>query len=98
MLARVRAAEASSGQHVAMVCLTDYEDEAAYVFLKGLNEWPYGFFKMVNRAAKRALRRNGLRVETRTIRLNDYWEWLTAIGQRDDSNNRARFILEGFRK
>lgn len=76
--------------------LTDYEDEACYNFLKGLEPemWPLEYHRMVTRAAQRELQRLGARTEIVTIHLDEYWQWLDKNSLKDHTNFRARFISE----
>jgi|GEM_PF-5439787 hypothetical protein len=47
---------------------------------------------MVLRAVKRRLRKAGLKVELRTLRIADYFDWLARERRSDNQESRAMFI------
>lgn len=93
MLARIRDQESATGQKAGGVKLTDFEDEACYRFLKGVDAWPLEFHRMITRACARDLRSAGYRSEIVTIRLADYWRWLESQNLKDATEHRALFLL-----
>lgn len=89
LLARLR--ESPHGMPAA-IRLVDYETEEDYDFLRPGDPWPHGYQKMVLRAAKRRLRKAGLKVELRTLRIADYFDWLARERRSDNQESRAMFI------
>lgn len=73
------------------IVLTDYEDSITYRFLCGMNGWSLDYFRMVNNAAARILRKRGAIVEYRTVKLDDYIRWLFATKQDNTPDSRAAF-------
>lgn len=89
--------ESRNGSVVGVkINLTDYEDEACYNFLKGLEPemWSLEYHRMVNRAVQRDLQRMGAKVEIVIIHLDEYWQWLERNNLKDATENRAQFIGE----
>jgi len=78
----------------AKIRLADYESDADLKFLKGADEWPLSFHRMVNGAIARELRKRGAEVITIKIAMSDYFTWLAAKDFTNDAGNRARFISE----
>jgi len=78
----------------ASVRLTDYEDEPCYFFLHPGAEWGFEYQRMVTRAVQRILKRDGVTVRLKTIRLADYVDWLAENGLENSTETRARFIAE----
>lgn len=76
----------------ASIRLVDYESEEDYDFLRPGDPWSHGYQKIVLRAVKRRLRKAGFKVELRTLRMRDYFDWLTSTGQSNTTANRAAFI------
>lgn len=76
----------------ATIRLAQFEDEACYLFLKGPNEWPFEFHRMVIRACARDLSRRGFKVQQPILKLVDYWNFLETENEKDSPANRAAFI------
>lgn len=88
MLSRIR----SSGGNVQEIRLVDYETEEDFEFLRVGEQWSHGYHKMVLRAIKRILRKEGYRVQVRTLNIRDYYDWLTKEKCKDCTEHRAAFI------
>lgn len=69
-----------------------FEDANTYLFLKGANDWPFSFHKMVIRACARELSRRGFKVTTPILKLADYWKFLEHENEKDSPAARAKFI------
>jgi hypothetical protein len=78
----------------AKIRLADYETDEDLKFLKGANEWPLEFHRMVSGAMARNLRKRGATVTLVKISMNDYFDWLAKNNFANDAGNRARFISE----
>ena len=69
-----------------------FENADTYFFLKGANEWPFGFHCMVVRACAREFRKRGFKVELITLELAQYYDFLDAEKIKDSPSARAQFI------
>lgn len=78
----------------ALIRLADYETDADLKFLKGPDEWPLSFHRMVNGSIARELRKRGAKVTLIKISMNDYFDWLAKNNFTNDAGIRARFIAE----
>lgn len=76
----------------ARIRLALFEDASTYIFLKGANDWPFEFHRMVIRACAREFKRLGYKVDLHTIELEKYYDWLDQEKISDSTQARAQFI------
>jgi hypothetical protein len=77
-----------------LINLSDYEDEESFRFLCGMaGEWSLEYFRMVNKACARALRREGFKVQFVPIRMPEFFDWLARYDLKNTPANRAQFVL-----
>ena len=89
MLETIRASGAPEG---CIVRLVDYETEEDYEFLRPGEQWSHGYHKMVMRAAKRLLRKEGFKVDLKVLKMSDYFDWLATSKKDNTPANRAAFV------
>jgi len=76
-----------------VIQLSDYETEQDFRFLCGMaDNWRLEYFRMVNQAAARLLRKEGFEVRFVALNLNSYHDFLAKYDLANSPANRAQYV------